>query len=63
MTYWYVVGKRACSSLRSVVGGDHSCTVWLAENSYTTLLFHSVRVSLVGVRGWSNGSGQLLFVE
>ena len=29
-----------------MVGGDHSRTVWLIENSYTTVSSHSVRVSI-----------------
>ena len=31
------------------MGGDHSCSVWLAKNSYTTVSSHSVRVSIVGL--------------
>ena len=33
-----------------MVGGDHSRTVWLAENSYTTVSSHSVRVSIFELR-------------
>ena len=37
-------------TLNSVVGGDHSRTVWLAENSYTTVSSYSVRVSIFELR-------------
>ena len=32
------------------MGGDHSCTIWLVENSYTTVSSHSVRVSIFELR-------------
>ena len=43
------IGRAAktCSTLRSVVGGDHSRTVCLAENSYNTVSSHFIRVSIV----------------
>ena len=42
--------KNTTSTLSSVVGGDHSRIVWLAENSYTTVSSHSVRVSIFELR-------------
>ena len=42
--------KDSLLALNSVVGGDHSRTVWLAENSYTTVSSHSVRVSIFELR-------------
>ena len=32
------------------MGGDHSRTIWLVENSYTTVSSHSVRVSMFELR-------------
>ena len=37
-------------TLNSVVGGGHSRTIWLAENSYTTVSSNSVRVSTFELR-------------